>query len=69
MDDRVLLVDQCLDRLEEEDPESARIISLKFFAGLTNKEVAAISGVTERSVERRWAYARTCLYELIQQEI
>jgi RNA polymerase sigma factor (TIGR02999 family) len=69
MDDRVLLVDQCLDRLEEEDPESARIISLKFFAGLTNKEVAAISGVTERSVERRWAYARTCLYKLIQQEI
>jgi RNA polymerase sigma factor (TIGR02999 family) len=69
MDDRVLLVDQCLDRLEKEDPESARVVSLKFFAGLTNKEVAAILEVTERSVERRWAYARMYLYKLMQQEI
>ena len=69
MDDRVLLVDQSLDRLEKEDPESARVISLKFFAGLTNKEVAAILEVTERSVERRWAYARMYLYKLMQQEI
>lgn len=69
MDDRVLLVDQCLDRLEQEAPESARIISLKFFAGLTNKEVAAILDVPERSLERQWAYARTRLFELIQQEL
>ena len=68
MDDRVLLVDQCLDRLEQEAPESARIISLKYFAGLTNKEVAAILDMPERSLERQWAYARTRLFELIQQE-
>jgi len=68
-DDRVLLVDQNLDRLEKEDPESARLINLKFFAGLTNKEVANILGITERSVERQWAYARSRLYKLIQEEI
>jgi RNA polymerase sigma factor (TIGR02999 family) len=68
-DDRVLLVDQSLERLEKEDPESARLITLKFFGGLTNKEVAKILGITERSVERQWAYSRACLFEMIQAEI
>jgi RNA polymerase sigma factor (TIGR02999 family) len=69
VDDRVLLVDQSLERLEKEDPESARVITLKFFGGLTNKELAEILGVSERSVERQWAYARTCLFEMIQGEL
>jgi RNA polymerase sigma factor (TIGR02999 family) len=69
LDDRVLLVDQSLERLEQEDPESARVITLKFFGGLTNKEVARILGLTERSVERRWVYAKACLFEMIQAEI
>jgi RNA polymerase sigma factor (TIGR02999 family) len=68
IEDRVLLVDQSLERLEQEDPESARVITLKFFGGLTNKEVAKILGVTERSVERHWAYAKACLFEMIQAE-
>lgn len=67
-DDRVLLVDQSLDRLEKEDPDSARVINLKFFCGLTNKEVADVLGVTERSVERQWAYAKACLFELLKEE-
>lgn len=69
VDDRVLLVDQNLERLEAEDPESARIVTLKFFGGLTNKEVAKILGITERSVERQWAYAKACLLEMIQTEL
>jgi DNA-directed RNA polymerase specialized sigma24 family protein len=68
VDDRVLLIDQCLDRLEQEDPESARVITLKFFGGLTNREVAGILEVTERSVERRWAYAKACLLQMIEEE-
>lgn len=68
VDDRVLLVDQSLERLEKEDPDSAQVIMLKFFAGLTNKEVAKLLGITERSVERHWAYAKTCLFEMIQAE-
>lgn len=69
VDDRVLLVDQNLERLEAEDPESARIVSLKFFGGLTNKEVAKILGVTERSVERQWAYAKASLLAMIQTDL
>jgi RNA polymerase sigma factor (TIGR02999 family) len=68
-DDRILLVDQSLDRLEQDDPESARVINLKFFCGLTNQEAANILGVTERSVERQWAYAKACLFKLLQREM
>ncbi len=68
IEDRVLLVDQALEQLEQDDPESARVITLKFFGGLTNKEVAGILDLTERSVERKWAYARAALFEMIQAE-
>ncbi len=67
-DERVLMVDEMLHRLEVEDPESARVISLKFFGGLTNKELAAIDGVTERTVERQWAFAKSRLYRFIREE-
>ena len=65
-DDQVLLVDESLTRLEQEDPESALVVTLKFFGGLTNQEVAAILDVTERTVERRWAYARARLFVMIR---
>lgn len=65
-DDRVVLVDEALDRLEREDAESARVVVLKFFGGFTNREIAETLGVTERTVERQWAYARACLLELMR---
>lgn len=68
LDERVLLVDEMMNRLEQEDPESVRVISLKFFGGLTNKEIAAMDGVAERTVERHWAYAKTRLYQMIRKE-
>ena len=66
-DDRILMIDEALNRLEEQDPESARITTLKFFGGFTNREIAKIDGVTERTVERQWAYAKACLFELISE--
>lgn len=68
LNDRLLAVNQCLERLEIEDPESARVITLKFFWGLTSREVAAKLGVSERSVERKWAYAKVSLLDLLQRE-
>lgn len=68
LDERVLLVDEMMGRLEQEDPESVRVISLKFFGGLTNKEIAAMDGVAERTVERHWAYAKARLYQMIRAE-
>lgn len=65
-DDRVVLVDEALYRLEQQDPDSARIVTLKFFGGFTNREIAETLEVTERTVERQWAYARACLLQLMQ---
>jgi RNA polymerase sigma factor (TIGR02999 family) len=63
--DKVLLVNEALERLEAEDPEKARVVVLKFFGGLTDREAAAILGVTERTVERHWAYAKAWLFRAI----
>jgi RNA polymerase sigma factor (TIGR02999 family) len=65
-DDKVLLIDEALERLRVEDPEKARIVTLKFFGGLTNQEVANILDVTERTVERQWAYAKAWLFQSIR---
>ena len=67
-DDRVLLVDEVLERLEKEDPEGARVVSLKFFGGLTEGEIAGIQGVTEPTVRRQWAFAKARLFQMIQED-
>ena len=68
LDERVLLVDEMMKRLEADEPDSVRLITLKFFGGLTNQEIAAMDGVTERTVERHWAYAKALLYQMIREE-
>jgi len=68
LDERVLLVDEMMTRLDAEEPDSVRLITLKFFGGLTNQEIAAMDGVTERTVERHWAYAKALLYQMIREE-
>ena len=68
VDERVLMVDEMLTRLEQGDPDGVRLITLKFFGGLTNKEIAEMDGVTERTVERNWAFAKAKLYRMIRQE-
>lgn len=68
MDERILLVDEMIDRLGREDPKSARLVSLRFFGGLTNKEIALTDGVTERTVERHWTYAKARLFQMIREE-
>lgn len=67
-EERLLMIDEALDRLEQENEASARIVNLKFFGGLTNRQIAELHGVTERTVERQWAYARLRLYEIIDRE-
>lgn len=67
-DDRVLLVDSALQELERTDPDSARLIDLKFFGGFTNREIAWMQGVSERTIERRWLYARARVFRLMEAE-
>ena len=66
-DEKVLMIDEALERLEAEDPEKAKIVVMKFFGGLTNQEVAETLGITERTVERRWAFAKAWLFRSMQE--
>ena len=66
-DDRVLMIEEALERLQATDPEAAKLVVMKFFGGMTNQEVATNLGITERTVERRWAYAKAWLLSTIQE--
>ena len=68
-DEKILLVDEALQQLDSEHPERARVVVLKFFGGLTNKEVADTLGVSERTVDRHWVCAKTWLYRRIQEQL
>jgi DNA-directed RNA polymerase specialized sigma24 family protein len=57
----VLSVDQALTRLAAVDATAARIVEMRFFAGMTEEEVAVALGVSDRWVRKQWAYARVWL--------
>ena len=65
-DERTLWIDESLRRLEVEDPECAEVVMLKFFTGLTNKDAAQALGISEATVERRWAFAKVQLFQMIR---
>src|SRR6058998_287423 len=65
-DNELLAVHEALDRLAAEDAGLAELVKLRFFVGLTNKEAGEILGVSEPTVERRWAFARAWLYQEIK---
>ena len=65
-DDKVLLINEALERLEAQDPEAARVVVLKFFGGLNRQEVAESLNISERMADRQWAYARAWLLRHIR---
>lgn len=61
-DETLLALDQALDRLEAIDPAMARVVKLRYFAGLTVEETARTLGITDRTVYRQWQAARSWLH-------
>lgn len=59
--DEVLRVNEALEELAQLEPRLATVVELRYFAGLTESEVAALLGVTLRTVQRDWARARIYL--------
>ncbi len=58
----LVALDEALSRLAAEAPAKAEVVKLRFFAGLTMREIAAALGVSLATAERYWTYARTWLY-------
>jgi RNA polymerase sigma factor (TIGR02999 family) len=65
-DDRLLAVDEALDELAGLDAAQAEVVKLRFFVGLKLEEIAALHGVSMKTVQRQWTHARTWLFERIQ---
>jgi RNA polymerase sigma factor (TIGR02999 family) len=57
----LLVLDSALQKLAEEDERAAAIVEMRFFAGLTEAEIAAVLGMSERWVRGQWAHARAWL--------
>jgi len=62
-DDTLLAVHEALEKLAAIDPVGAKLIELRFFAGLSNMDAAKALGLAERTAKRTWAYARAWLHE------
>jgi RNA polymerase sigma factor (TIGR02999 family) len=59
----ILSLDEALDRLAACDPQAAQLVKLRFFAGLTAQQAAEALGVSARTADRIWGYARAFLFK------
>jgi RNA polymerase sigma factor (sigma-70 family) len=61
----ILKVDAALDELAEQDPRAAELVKLRFFVGMTTAEAATVLGVSTKTLERTWVYAKAWLREAL----
>jgi len=66
-DNLVLGVHDALERLSAEDPDKAQVVKLRFFVGLENAEIASLLGVSEKTVQRHWSFAKAWLARAIKE--
>lgn len=64
----MLSLDQSIDKLAEVDSRKARVVEMRFFAGMENDEIAHVLGVSERTIKRDWLFARAFLHELVYRD-
>jgi RNA polymerase sigma factor (TIGR02999 family) len=55
-------LDEAIDRLEQIDPEQAKIVELRYFAGMSVEEAAEAMGISPATLKRRWSLARAWLF-------
>ena len=66
--DELLDIDQALTRLADEDPQAARLIELRYYAGLSIEEAAEVVGIARSTAYEHWSYARMRLKTLLDGE-
>jgi len=65
-DEELLALDAALAKLAERDPVKARLVELRYFAGLTSDQAAKILGISSSTADRHWVYARAWLRREVQ---
>jgi RNA polymerase sigma factor (TIGR02999 family) len=64
--DQILDLEDAISRLEKEDADAARVVRLRFYAGLTIEETASALGVSLRAVKQDWSFARVFLFRVLE---
>jgi len=68
-DEVVVAIHEALEKLAAEAPQKAEIVKLRYFGGLEHAEIAEVLGVSEPTVRRHWAYARSWLYAELKSQL
>lgn len=63
---RLLDLDEALSALAEHHPEKARLVEVRYFAGLDQLEAAEIVGISKATADRHWAFARAWLFDRLE---
>ena len=66
--EQLLALDEALVRLAASEPQVADVVKLRYFAGLTADQAADALGISVRTVNRHWAYARAWLYQQLGEQ-
>jgi RNA polymerase sigma factor (TIGR02999 family) len=66
LDDELIALNEALEQLATEDPVKARLVELRYFAGLTNDQAAEVLGISPSTADRHWAYARAWLQTAVR---
>ena len=61
--EELLALDEALQKLAAVEPIKAKLVELRYFAGLTGEQVAEVLGISPTTADRHWAYARAWLYD------
>jgi RNA polymerase sigma factor (TIGR02999 family) len=64
--DQIVALENLIQRLEAEEPQTAAVLKLRYYAGLSVPDTAAATGLSERTVKREWRYARAWMIEVLQ---
>lgn len=64
--DQIMALDEAISRLESQDAEAARVVRLRFYAGLSVEETAEVMDISPRTVKREWAFARAFLFRALE---
>ncbi len=62
----LVALDEALTKLAATDKQAAELVQLRYFAGLSLREIADVLGVSPRTADRLWAYARAWLHQEIE---
>jgi RNA polymerase sigma factor (TIGR02999 family) len=65
-DDQIVRVHEALDDLAALEPRLARVVEMRYFAGLSETDIAQALGVTERTIRRDWDKARSLLFDALK---